>query len=331
MADPEAAPRVIERTVAQPEVAAPAPGPQFAHPPPAPAQAPEPQPAEPVQGADVEEEDTAPPQNRQARRNSLWMFVLDPTEAALRGVTIAEPYVLCRLGCKNKNGSGQLSFSAPSTGLVSRHLRTYHAPLLERFKACKKKGASWNDLEETIASLDEETVEKFKKARRQSDSFWKKSDPSGVMDGEAVGQLLLLLWSVSNGVSRLALNDPILDAYHKHIGATPPSNRHTLQDQYLPILDQLVVRNYVTRLKKAASVCLMADGWRDLVRRDWIDAGVQWIEEIADGSVVSWGIAVVHLDLIFVPGSATSEAIHDLIANSVDEFVRRSLNHPHFY
>lgn len=257
------------------------------------------------------------------------MFVRDPEEAALVGAFIVAPNVLCRVGCKNKGGSGQLSFSASSSGTVSRHLKSYHRHLLDYFGRCKNGLSNWNELEETVAQLEDTVTEKVKKARRMSESFWKKVDPSlpGAMDGEAISQLMLLLWAVSNGIPRLTLNDPILDAYHKHLGASPPSNRHILQDQYLPILDQLVMRDYTQRLKKVASVCLMADGWRDLIRRDWIDAGAQWVEEIIRGSVITWSLAVVHLDLIFVPSSATSEAIHDLIANSVDAFVRLS----HFF
>lgn len=256
------------------------------------------------------------------------MFVADPAEAAQRGIELSEPYVICRVGCQNKDGYGHLSYSAATTGTVSRHLRTFHLPLLDRFKRCKAGLSNWNELEEQIASLDNEVVEKARKARRKSDSFWKKADSSATgADREAVGQLLLMFWAVSNCISRVALNDPILDLYHKHIGASPPSNRHALQDEYLPVCDELVVRDYHQRLKKAAAVCLMADGWRDLVRRDWIDAGVQWTEEIYDrvSEKIKWVISVVHLDLIFVPGSATSEAIHDLIANSVDAFVRLCL------
>lgn len=259
------------------------------------------------------------------------MFVADQAEAAQRGVEIVEPYVLCRLGCKNKEGSGQLSYSAPSTGTVTRHLRTVHAPFLDRFKRCKAGRANWNELEELIASHDNDVMEKASKARRKSDSFWKKADGSGAaVDPRAASQVVLMLWAISNGIPRVALNDPIFDVYHKLIGASPPENRHNLQDEHLPVCDELVMRDCIQRLKKTASVCLMADGWRDLVRRDWIDAGVQWTEEIYDRGLdrIKWLISVAHLDLIFVPGSATTEALNDLVANSVDEFVRLLIPRP---
>lgn len=253
------------------------------------------------------------------------MFVADAAEAAQRGVEIADSYVLCRLGCKNKEGTGQLSYSCLSTGTITRHLRTFHTAFFDRFHRCKAGRSNWNELEELIASHDTDVMEKVTKARRKSDSFWKKVDGSGVgADPRATSQVVLMLWAVANGISRVALNDTIFDVYHKLIGASPPDNRHTLQDEHLPVCDELVMRDCMQRLKKTAAVCLMADGWRDLVRRDWIDAGVQWTEEIYDRVLerVKWLISVAHLDLIFVPGSATTEAINDLIANSVDDFVR---------
>jgi hypothetical protein len=45
---------------------------------------------------------------------------------------------------------------------------------------------------------------------------------------------------------------------------------------------------------------------------------------VVDSELI-WSLEVAHLDLIFVPGSATTEAIHLLIATSVDEFVHFSL------
>lgn len=314
--DKAAAPSLIERTVAGPVSQQPVPAPAalpapLPAPPPAAALAAAQQPAAQVVYAEEGPEDAPPPQNRQARRHTLWMFVRDPAEAAQAGVSIVDPYVLCRVGCKNKAVAG-------------RHLRSFHGSLLESFNRCKNGLSNWNELEETIANFETDVLEKVKKARRLSDSFWKKVDRSvpGAMDRDAVAQLLLLLWAVSNGIPRFALNDPILDAYHRHVGASPPSNRHTLQAEYLPILDNLVIRGYVQRLKGVASVSLLADGWRDLVRRDWLDAGVQWVEETVKDSQTTWSLQVVHLDLIFVPTSATSAAIHDLIATSVDDFVR---------
>jgi len=132
---------------------------------------------------------------------------------------------------------------------------------------------------------------------------------------------LLLIFSsflFSSRVPRHVLNCPLFDQFLKEMGVSVAPNRHALQDIHLPVLDRLVVDDIKKRLSKVKSVSLSADGWRDRVRRDWIDAAIYFVEEKDE----RWTIEVVHPDLILVPCSATSEAIHTLIAETIDEFVR---------
>lgn len=261
------------------------------------------------------EDDTPPPKSRRGRRETYWRFVADDEEAAKMGVSLSPGYVMCRLGCLSKDGSTPYSFSAPSTGAVTRHLRTKHPDMDRRFSDCKESRDSWNRLDDAVNGLEHQTMERLKKSRRNSEKFFTKLTDG--LEREARSQLLLLLWSVVNGVPRQVLNCPILDAYHQAIGAQPPANRHTLQDSYLPVLDSLVVNDLTSRLKNVVSASLSADGWRDRVKRDWISVGMYWIE-----GNDSWRISVAHPDLIFLASDATSESIHLHIAEIVDSFVR---------
>ena len=133
--------------------------------------------------------------------------------------------------------------------------------------------------------------------------------------------LLLMMWCSVNGIPRLATNCPLFDAYHKQLGASPPQNRHSLQSQYLPMLDELVVNDMKSRLAKVPAVNLSSDGWRSFNRQDFIDVGIYWIDDDPDAHA-RWRINVLHPDLIPLPSSATSEAIQTLVAQTVESFVR---------
>src|SRR6185295_4458384 len=104
------------------------------------------------------------------------------------------------------------------------------------------------------------------------------------------------------------LNDPLFDAYLRELGAEAAPNRHSLQAEYLPQLDELVVSEYSSQLKKTICVSLSADGWRDRIRRNWISLGFYFM--VDDDGV--WRIEVIHPDLIPISISSTSEAISEL-------------------
>lgn len=225
---------------------------------------------------------------------------------------------ICICGCLSKDKSSKFVYSVPNTGIISRHLKANHPQLLAQFKECKALRGNWNSLEEQVAKLNDETENKLKRSRRYSEKFFGKLTDG--FEHEKRAGLLLLMWAVSNGVSRNVLNCSLFDAYHKALGVQPPANRHTLQDQYLPLLDTLVVDNMVERLSKVPCVSLSADGWRDRIRRDWIDVAIYWIENISEGN--AWKIAVLHPDLIPVPSTSTSEDIQTLVVETVDTYVR---------
>ncbi len=227
--------------------------------------------------------------------------------------------VFCKCDCLDKNNGGVLRvrYAAPNTGAIKRHVEKHHPALFAKFEACKERKGNLNELFEEIDRLDGVATEKATKRRRKSDSFWSKATN---LEKEVTSNLRLLAWAISCGVSRNALNDILFDSYHKSLGAPPPSNRHLLQDSYLPAFDELVRASIIESLKKASSVSLSSDGWRDRSRRDWINIVVQWIGD-SSNTPKKWDILVVEPDLIFLPSSATSDTIAYLIDDSLESFV----------
>jgi hypothetical protein len=139
------------------------------------------------------------------------------------------------------------------------------------------------------------------------------------LDKAVVSELRLMLWAVSNGISRNSLNDPLFDDFMKSLGTHLAPNRHTLQDEHLFVLDQLVLESIREKLKGVPCVSISSDGWRDNSRRDWINVVITWCGESPEKK--TWKIFCVEPDLIFLPTSATAEAIAYLINQSVDSIV----------
>jgi hypothetical protein len=260
---------------------------------------------------EIEEEGEEAPasgkRKRATRKLSYWAFVEN-----INGVN--EAY--CKCGCLDADGVLRLRYAAPSTGAVKRHLEKHHKQFFSKFLACKDRNGNINELFELIEKANAEALEKAQKRRRRSDSFWAKSVQ---LEKEVSSNLRLLTWAVSCGVSRIALNDILFDAYHKSLGCEPPKNRHLLQDSYLPALDELLRERMVSDLKEVASVSLSSDGWRDNARRDWINIVIYWIME--SQTPKRWHIKCMEPDLIFLPNSATADTIAYLIDGALEPIV----------
>src|SRR5262249_9084516 len=85
-----------------------------------------------------------------------------------------------------------------------------------------------------------------------------------------------------------------------------------------PSLDLLVKREIKARLMKVRSVSVTSDGWRDRVKRNWLDLGIAWIVE----TNAKWEIEVVFdVDLILLPGESTGDVLETAVRESVEEFV----------
>ena len=245
----------------------------------------------------VEEEDAR--KSRQTRKQTLWMFVERVGQEAM-----------CRCGCLKKDGADRLVYSAPTTGSVTQHMQAKHNDLYEEFQRCRNANGDWNRLIEDVEALNKATIGKISKRRRNSEKFYSSIVAKNLEKG-SVAVLKLLMWAVSNRIPRISLDDVLLDSYHKEIGATPAPNRQKLQDEFLVQLDDLIVKEYTEELSTVKCVSLSADGYRDKVRRDWINVTFYWcaLPKLASNDLPKkWVIKVLKPDIIYLPSSATSDS-----------------------
>ena len=243
---------------------------------------------------------------RTTRKFTLWNFVsrIDATNS------------FCKCGCLDNDGIERKKYFTGSTGNIKRHVAKLHPTLLTMFEDIKTHRGNITQLLEKIEELDGNAIGKAAKKRRNSDRFWTKALDIGPA---VVADLRLLMWSIANGISRNSLNDILFDAYLKSIGAQAATNRHTLQEQHLPILDQLVRDSHISDLKDIMSAAISSDGWRDKHRRDFINVVIAFIK--CHETKKLWLIKVVEPDLIFLPTSATADTIAYLINNVLNEVV----------
>lgn len=249
---------------------------------------------------------------RNTRKKTWWLFV---EQSDISG------QVICLCGCLSSDNSKRLVYSGPNTGLVKRHILLKHKYLHDEYLRCKNGDGNFNRIEETVDALNKKTLESLRIKRRRSDQFFKSIIDTG-MDKYLKANLKLLMWSVANNVPRIALNDSLFDSYLNDIGAPAAPNRHSLQEDYLPQLDRLVVDEIMEELKCVTSVSLSADGYRDRVRRDWVNVTIYWIISVMGKEKKEvWAIRLAKPDLLYLPESATAENIATLVNAAVDEFV----------
>lgn len=244
---------------------------------------------------------------RTTRKFTLWNFV--------DGFGNSTSY--CKLGCLDEAGVSRMIYSTPNSGPINRHLFRWHKDILQMYNDTKINKQNINQLIEKIEQLDSAAVVKATKRRRQSDSFWAKAIK---LEPSVISEIKLLMWAITNGISRNSLNDPLFDSFLKSVGAQMAPNRHTIHDQHLPVLDHLVLDSQRSELKNILSVALSSDGWRDRSRRDWVNIVVTFIRD--SKTAKKWEIRVLEPDLIFLPSSATGDTIAFLINDVLDSVVR---------
>ncbi len=207
---------------------------------------------------EVEEIDGNGKRTRKTRKLTNWSFVdrIDNNSS------------YCKCGCLDADGFDRKKLVTPTSGAITPHVKKKHPELWSMKTQLKINRGNLNQLLEKIEELNGGAVAKAKRQRRGSQKFWLKSID---LEPKVISELKLLLWSISNGISRNAINDPLFDSYIRSLGAEVAPNRHTLQSQHLPILDELVRYSYLEDLKEIPSVALSSDGWRDRHRRDWIN------------------------------------------------------------
>jgi len=166
-------------------------------------------------------------------------------------------------------------------------------------------------------------IERLAKRRRTNDSFPVKSID---LDQSTSSDLNLLLWAVSNGISRDALNDVFFDAFLESVGKDPPENRH-MMDQYLHVLDDLVRASIGEALKSIPSVSVSSNGWRDSARRYWVNLVVEFIREktVPANAPKQWELVAFEPDIIILPSSVSSGISACLVNDALKYIVRRFL------
>lgn len=248
---------------------------------------------------------------RTTRKLTGWIFVDMHDKTRIGGMAF------CKLGCLSKQGSDRLSYSATDTGAVARHMKAKHPDLWKDFEACKNDEDSVNRLTRQVEAQNDKILSTIAKKLALNNTFW--ANASDGLDTRVRNSLTLLMWAVSNGVSRICLNCPLFDAFLRGIGGQTAPNRHELHNVYLPVLDGLVLTEMERQLRGVDSVSLSADGWKDRKRREFISVTLYWVTEASDRK--RWQISLVHADLIHLPGSATGETISELVSSAVESFV----------
>jgi hypothetical protein len=181
------------------------------------------------QGDAEEEEAEEAWAERVTRKRTYWMFADEGDNDIPAGV------LYCSLGCLTPDLSRRLSYSAPNTSAISRHVKSKHPDFFHQYQKAGALEANWNEIEARVAQAKSATLQKLAKKRRTNDTFmrqWADGHHRQLRAG-----LTLLLWGISHGISRAALNCQLLDSYHHQLGAVVPKNRHLYRDMYLPQLD----------------------------------------------------------------------------------------------
>jgi hypothetical protein len=246
---------------------------------------------------------------RVTRKVSPWIFVDRPGEGGGDLVT-------CRLGCLNIKRDGLFQYSTKNTSHVIRHVEAKHPQFLSKYRKAQNNQYNFDALDKEALQQKEASIKSLEKMKKNFDKFFRKATS---LDKKVEADLVLLCWSIANGVSRNSLNDAIFDYFLRLTGSTAAANRHDLQALYLPQLDGFVKREILHRLKTGRSVAVSSDGWRDSVRRNWLDLGLAWVSEEDGGS--RWQIDVVDADLIYLPSEISGDIIETAVRQSVDEFV----------
>lgn len=97
-----------------------------------------------------------------------------------------------------------------------RHMEKKHAVLLQQWLDCKNTNGNFKNVYDAAAKEYQRTAALLEKNRQIGTRYFKKLS-DGLTD-QVLSHLLLTMWSVVNGVSRIALNDPIFDRYHVRLG-----------------------------------------------------------------------------------------------------------------
>lgn len=222
----------------------------------------------------------------------------------------------CKVGCLNDSLTGLFEYAVTSTATIERHCKAKHSALLDVFYAARDGQRSQVELEDLIAKAHQKAQATLDKHSKTSAKFYKQVER---LPMKTRSDLVGLAWAICNGVSRNALNHPLLDKSLASRGAQPFPNRHDLENAYLPMLDLAVTRVIRKKLSLIDAVSTSTDGWKDLAKRYWLDVGLAWTDI---SSNIEWKLEVIDLDLVQLLTNSTADVVETLILESISSFVR---------
>lgn len=92
-----------------------------------------------------------------------------------------------------------------------------HSDLLVEWDACRDANGNFKQVYEKADRLYKATAKVLEKQRTVSTRYFKKVDGQQNL---VLCHLTLTIWAVCNALSRVSLNDPIFDYYHKLLGTS---------------------------------------------------------------------------------------------------------------
>lgn len=268
----------------------------------------DPQPAGEALDGD-EPEEPAPKRARTARKLTANIFV-EKIE------NHPKSHCYCKVGCLNDTLTGLFEYAATSTAIIERHCKAKHAALLDVFYAARDGQRSSIELDGLIANAHAKAQVAIEKHIKTRDKLYKHVER---LPNKSRADLMGLAWAICNGVSRNAMNHPLLDKALASRGAQPFPNRHDLENSYLPMLDLAVTRVIRKQLSKIDAVSTSSDGWKDIAKRYWLDVGLAWMDI---SSNIEWRLQVIDLDIVQLLTNSTADVVETLILESISSYVR---------
>lgn len=150
-----------------------------------------------------------PDLKRKTRKETVFAFVLPVKDDPLSHRKI------CACGCVKNDQL--VVYSAPNTDAITKHMVKYHSVLLNEWEACKNATGDFKSVYAKRDALYDKANSKIKSQQVFSKKLFKNVCK---LPDQVLAALYLTIWAVCNAISRLALNDPIFDRYHKQLGIT---------------------------------------------------------------------------------------------------------------
>jgi hypothetical protein len=134
-------------------------------------------------------------------------------------------YATCKLGCIDYKSYTLFRYRTTNKTTVERHCNSKHPDFAEKYRKLDDSSISLQALVTDVDAVFAKTESRLKSLKAGKLRF----SPLRNISNEMRSSLLLCAWACANGISRLALGDPLFDAFLKSIGSNMPVCRKALQ------------------------------------------------------------------------------------------------------